>query len=384
MIKTTIRMQIEYIYISLIIRYLKKDISVTEQQKLFNWVYSSSENEKLFYSLKDIWETARYEQTVLNASTDEEWEKFALEAINSQTEKHVNKKFASKQIYRIIQIAAIVIITFGIGFFVKSYLPEKVTYASVNVPYGAKSELNLPDGSKIWVNSGSNLRYPSNMDGKQIDLYLEGEAFFDITKNPNRKLNVKTSNLNIQVLGTRFNIKSYNEENLVETTLLSGSISITGKVGGRVIKDPIILSPNEQAVLNKTDTRLTHAKKQKQNVESLEAKQNSVPEKIKDQKESMFIPTLKVKEGIDTESFVSWKDNKMVFKAESFENLAKKMERWYNVKINIKDDELKKARYTGRFDNETVEQAVEALSISLPFTYKIEKNQIEIIKRKTN
>lgn len=378
LISKAIEMQIEDLYISLIIRYLKKDISEFEKKELFKWVYGKYENEKLFYHLKDIWETAQYENITLDADTNTEWEKLVLETIKKESEHFHEKKITIHKIYKAIQIAAIVIVTFGIGFFVQKYIPDEISYASINVPYGAKSELELPDGSKVWVNSGSTLKYPTDLSGKEVDLFLDGEAFFDIVKNPKRKLNVKTSTINIQVHGTTFNVKSYNDDNLVETTLLEGSISITGKVGDKVIKEPIYLNPNEQAILTKSysNVRIVVESKKSKNSEGFNEPKSDIKEIF-----PKIQPKLQINEGIDVESFVMWKYNMLVFKNERFEDLAKKLERWYNVEISINDTELKNTRYTGTFEKETIEQAIKALSLSLPFKYKINKNKIAIIRK---
>jgi ferric-dicitrate binding protein FerR (iron transport regulator) len=372
-------MEIDDLYISLIIRNFKKDISEQEKIKLFKWVYSCHENEKFYYHLKDIWETSGYDAAIANANINHEWEKFALSAIEEESEHFKERKLVSRNIKKILRIAALVIITFGIGFFVQKNIPEKTTFTSVRVPYGAKSEVELPDGSRVWVNSGSNIKYPANFNGKEVNLFLEGEAYFDIVKNPKRKLNVKTSSINIQVLGTRFNVKSYNDEDVVETTLVNGSISITGKIGEKLIKEPIYLKPSEQAVLVKSRNTVKISRSGQASEE-----QNAEPrdnQSINRQKEAGLYPMMKINERIDVEPFVSWKDNRLVFKGERFDELAVKMERWYNVEIVIVDEELKSARYTGTFENETIGQAINALSISLPFTYKMEKNHIEIIKR---
>lgn len=368
-------MHIEDIYISLIVRYLKKEISEKEKKELFHWVYKNHDNEKFFYNLKDIWETAHYESISNGADTNAEWEKLALSAIMEESNHFHEKKLNTQTIYRVVQIAAVLVITFGIGFFVQKNLPEETTYTNVNVPYGAKSELELPDGSKVWVNSGSTLKYPTNLNSKEVNFFLEGEAYFQIAKNPKRKLNVKTSTINIQVLGTTFNVKSYTDENVVETTLLEGSISITGKVGDRVIKEAIFLKPNEQAKLTNSENSIEI---RKETGESVSEGNNSEAEEFSLKPE----PQLQITKGIEVEHFVSWKNNVLSFKNERFEDLAKKMERWYNVQIEIKDSSLINSRYTGKFEKESIEQAMKALSLSLPFTYKIEKNKIEIIEKK--
>jgi len=375
-------MQLDEIYISLIVRHLKNEISEDEKYRLFKWVYANPDNEKYFYTLKDIWETAKYDQVTAGAGTDAEWEKLTLSAIKRETDHFSRKKSVKRFLWQAARIAAIVIIAFGLGFFIQNYLPDEENYARVNVPYGAKSQIELPDGSKVWVNSGSTLKYPAGFDGKETDLFLDGEAFFEIVKNPKRKVNIKTSTLTIQVLGTRFNVKSYNDEDVVETTLVNGSISITGKVGNRVIEEPILLKPREQATLIKSKGSLSLGQI------SNHDKQPAREEITKHESEiagrtSPVQPRLNISESVDIERFVSWKDNRLVFKNEALESLTRRLERWYNVEISIEDEDLKYSRYTGTFEKETVEQAIEALSISLPFEYNIDKNQIKIIKKKS-
>lgn len=369
-------MQIDDRYIQLIIKYLKNAITEKEKTNLFQWVYESSANEHHFYHLKDIWETAQYESVAQNAQTEVEWEKLALKAIQEESEQYHERKTITRKLYRVAQIAALIVITFGVGFLVQKYLPEEEHFASVHVPYGAKSELELPDGSKVWVNSGSVVRYPSDLSGKEVTLYLDGEAYFDIVKNPNRVLNVKTSTINIQVHGTTFNVKSYADENIVETTLLEGSISITGKVGNKVISDPIYLKPNEQATLvkNASTVRIDNSQ--------VETEDENQATELQAKQLKTIKPSLKIKEGIDTEEFVMWKYNVLVFKNERFEDIVVRLERWYDVEITIIDEVLKDERYTGTFEKQNIEQAMEALRLAFPsLKYEIDKNQIVILKK---
>ncbi len=363
-------MQTEHIYINLTISYLKKETSEEQKNKLFKWVYSSSENEKLFYLIKDIWETANYKQVEQEASTDQEWEKLMYKTIEKETGHFIEKQHKIRRIFKAIQIAAVLIVTFGIGFFLQKYLPGKQEFVSVNVPYGAKTHVELPDGSEVWVNSGSKLTYPSDFKRKKVDLTLEGEAYFNINPNPSRKLNVHTSSIKIQVLGTIFNVKAYSDENVVETSLVKGLISITGESGSKII-EPVLLKPNEQARLIKGEDKFSVVEVKKEDTGSEKTVDSvRVAPRIKQ--------VMHIAAKIDLEPVISWKDNRLVFKSERFEDLVRKMERWYDVKISIEDESLKESKYTGTFENENIEQAIEALSLSLPFTFTIEKNEVRI------
>lgn len=370
-------MDISEIYISLIVCYLKKEISETEKQKLFEWVYNKPENEKLFFSLKDIWETAYYEKITEKSQTDDEWEKFVLKAIKEQSENYKKRKFSIQQFKKAIQIAALIVITLGIGFLSNHLIPQKQEYATVNVPYGAKSQIELSDGSKVWINSGSKLSYPNNLDQKELNLYLDGEAYFEINKDQDRKLNVNTSTISIQVHGTSFNVKSYDDDDIVETTLVRGSISISGKVGNKSIEHPILLNPNQQATLTKSHRDMTIRKIG----DEKETKEEVIVSQKKQEEKKIKQPTLNIAEKVEIEDFTSWRFNKLVFKSERFEDLAVKLERWYNVEIELEDTGLKNSLYTGTFEKENIEQAIQALSLSLPFKYEINKNHIRIIKK---
>jgi ferric-dicitrate binding protein FerR (iron transport regulator) len=361
--------------ISLIVRHLKGEISADEKKELFAWVYNNTENERLFYTLKDIWETAKYKQVVVKSETDGEWEKFALIAIRKKTVKFTEHQNKLRKLYRVLKVAAFVVFAFGIGFLTQRVLPQKEIYASVKVPFGAKTEVELADGSKVWVNSGSSLKYPARMDGKEVSLYLHGEAYFDIVSNSKRKLNVKTSTINIQVLGTSFNVRSYDDEDEVETTLVKGLISISGQVGDKSI-EPIVLKPHEQMRLIKGNMKLTV-----KNMDEKSVSPNMENEMKRVAVRPLVKPTLEIKERVDLVPITSWKENKLIFKNERFEKLAREMERWYDVRIKIEDSLLLSTVYTGTFEKETIEQAMKALSLSLPFTYRIEKNEIHVIKR---
>lgn len=374
-------MHIDELNMSLIVRFLLKEADEEEKRKLFKWVYQNNQNEKLFYYLKDIWQTTHYQKVANSANTNAEWQKFAKVAIQKESKIFSEKTALVRKLYRVIKIAAMVVLVFSVGFFVQYLMPEKQEYSIINVPYGAKSELDLPDGSKVWVNSGSVLKYPSSLTAKEVNLYLEGEAFFKIAENKKRTLNVNTSTLTIQVHGTSFNVKSYPDEEIVETTLLEGSIAISGKVGNRVLKTPIFLKPNEQATLikGKNEIQFKDSNSANDQISDSSNEQNFAYKPLIKTK-----PQLQIKQRIELEPLISWKNNVLNFKNERFEDLSRKIERWYNVEIEINDADLKNSRYTGTFENETIEQALEALCLSLPFKYEIEKNQINIFKKNSN
>lgn len=367
-------MKVSKIEISLIIRSFKKELNDDEQKIFSEWLNTNSENKEHYYHIKDVWDTMHFEKIRKSINTEQDWERLLLKAANEKKQVYLPGRSPHNLIRKILQIAAIVVITFGIGFFVNYLLPEQQEYATLNVPYGAKTELDLPDGSKVWVNSGSSLTYPVDINQKEATLSLDGEAYFDIAKKEGRQLNVKTSTITIQVHGTAFNVRSYEDDDLVETTLVRGSISLTGSVGGKSIVTPIVLKPNQQATLKKGYQTVLVEDITKDSV--LTQKEDKI-EKVTDYEK----PSLTIREIAEVDDYTSWKNNKLVFKSQRFDELLVRMERWYNVDIVLEDKELSSSLYSGTFDKETIEQAMKALSMSLPFKYEIDKNRITIQKK---
>jgi ferric-dicitrate binding protein FerR (iron transport regulator) len=229
---------------------------------------------------------------------------------------------------------------------------------------GSKSMVKLPDGSVVWLNAGSKISYNKDF-GKEIrEVYLTGEGFFDVTKNKEKPFIIHTSSINIKVLGTAFNVKAYPEDKQTETSLIRGSIEVTIK---NRPNDKIILSPSEKLIVENNEA----LQKETAKTPSVKAVPVSVAPLVS-------INKLKYSAVDSTVAETQWINNKLVFRDESFADLAVKMERWYDVSIEINDPVLKQARLNGIFEKETIIQALEALRISMPFKYDQNGNNIII------
>jgi transmembrane sensor len=268
-----------------------------------------------------------------------------------------------------VKYAAILIAGFSCAWLIRGGIEKNsIQHAGVlnelTIPMGSKSKITLSDGTQVWLNSGSTLKYPAVFQNRKREIYLEGEAFFDVTHDKNRPFIVSTSEIHVKVLGTKFNIKSYPDENLIETTLVSGSIEIEAKQQGEKRKRRVKLEPNQKATFSRTTNELLLADTRE-------------PENI----EPMPVAKIHIAQEVNTEIETSWKDNKLVFSRERLEDIAKSLERWYDVHIILEDSILKEYRYTGTFEKETLEQALYALKLASPFEYTIDKNNIIIYKK---
>lgn len=248
---------------------------------------------------------------------------------------------------------------------------EEVAYNEIATKSGEKAEIKLSDGTKIWLNASSKLRYPSNLQGKQVHVYLQGEAYFDVAHNKKRLFQVHASDLNIKVLGTAFNVKSYPEDKIVETTLIRGKVRIEGKT--KEANDYVILLPNQKASYVGNNSKLIVTESVSKNIQD---RSDDIPQVRA--LASKTNATIILSNNVNTKFETSWKDGRLDFADEEFVSLVIKMERWFGVKIEIADVQLEKVRYTGTFEKETIEQALHALSTSLPFRYKIFKDSVTI------
>jgi transmembrane sensor len=275
-----------------------------------------------------------------------------------------------------MRYAAVFVIAFGLFSLTQSIFLKKTTTSPmavkkqttrVEVPYGSKSLVVLPDGSVVNLNSGSSLTYSiSDFNSVNRSVYLIGEGFFNVTKNAERPFYVSTHGMKLKVLGTKFNVKAYPDENTEEATLVSGKVEIYASSDKIESGKPIILKPNQIAIFDKSKNNLhSFSKTDLTNTEIVPVKLRAVNTQ----------PALK------TNQTISWKEDRLTFDNENFKDLIVKIERWYDVKIVVNDPGLLSVRFTGRFDKETIEQVFNALVTIAPFNYTIKQNLITISKK---
>ncbi len=235
---------------------------------------------------------------------------------------------------------------------------------------GSKSKVQLPDGSVVWLNAGSKLVYNKDFGKETREVTLTGEGFFDVTKNKEKPFIISTSSIKIKVLGTAFNVKAYPEDKQTETSLIRGSIEVT--IRNRP-NDKIILSPSEKLVVENDI-----AKVESGSIGKIKKTGNIVRTELPGISTLMAINKLKYNPVDSTVAEIQWVNNKLVFRDESFGELAIRMERWYDVQIDITDPRIAEERLNGIFDSETIIQALDALKEFIPFKYEKDGNNIII------
>lgn len=270
------------------------------------------------------------------------------------------KRVDSFGVIRYSKTAAIFILCISCVYFIyRSIKNDSSPVVSSNldwqvkqIPKGARSTLILPDGSKVILNADSKLQFPKAFSGDTREVYLIGEGFFDVAHNAKMPFIIHTGKMNIKVLGTEFNVKSYPEDSSYETTLIHGSIEVT--LQDRP-SDKIILKPKEKLIVSNT------------------AAAQSTPVGHSTAHSQLVVTNLHyVSQADSTVVETSWLKNKMIFQDESFENLALEISRRYGVDIRFENNKVKAYRFTGIFENETIEEMLDALKLTEKFNYKVE------------
>jgi ferric-dicitrate binding protein FerR (iron transport regulator) len=239
---------------------------------------------------------------------------------------------------------------------------------------GTRKSVILPDGTKVRLNAGSELRYDADMtsrDTRNVD--LSGEAYFDVQKDKERPFIIHTDKLAIRVLGTAFNVKAYPKDKMTETTLMQGSIELT--VNSKPYQK-IILKPREKFALieDGQDTAVVRSA-------ASERRDTLAPVTVHAVNKEKLVVQDVVPVQVDEKQYVRevcWVEDNFVFQNETLEEMAPGMERWFDVQISLDDQRIRSLHFTGVFHKETILQALQALQYIQHFSFKIEGNHVYI------
>lgn len=236
-----------------------------------------------------------------------------------------------------VAASIILLISLSIFYFLNKSQVLKTTYTENIAPQGQKSSVILPDGTKAFLNSGSALRYDNFFGKKYRKVQLVGEAYFEVTHNEKLPFIINTDVVQIKVLGTKFNVIAYPDENLVETIVKEGKVSVS-EIDGQ---STLLLEANQKATFHKNTRRLE-------------------------------------KNDVNAELYTGWKENLLTFDNENFGNVIRKLERWYNVTISVEGTDSIKDRFTLTVRSESLREVLELISLTTNIEYTINGNQVTI------
>lgn len=305
--------------------------------------------------------------------TDESNEAAATGFIDGELEEEKRPGFRSMFSKRltIISFVTLIIAATGAIYFLSgkkiAVAAAKQEISSVVTKNGNRTNIVLPDGSKVWLNAGSNLDYNNSTFNKGLrEVTLNGEAYFDVVKNAEKPFIIHTKKMDIKVVGTIFNVRSYNDEKTAEASLIHGTIEVTLK--GRN-DQKIVLEPNEKICISTEEEKQQDLKTD----EKAPLKRSStspiapmVIDKLKPNPTNNIIPE------------IAWTQNKLYLDDETLEDIGYRIEKWFGKKITIANESLKTVRYTANFENETMEEVLSYLKLSKPFNFRIGNDNVVI------
>lgn len=281
-----------------------------------------------YFQNNKIVESTQQEITItLGDGTSKEILKTDTSGLVSSTSTYVAKQEGTKITYNKIAVN-------------KKAALKPLVYNTLNVPYGRKFQVVLSDGTEVHLNSGSSITYPVafyNEGPRKV--VLKGEAYFLVKSDSLRPFSVSIGSIETRVLGTEFNISNYEDNEHATVVLVEGSLSVDKS--NNLDTESIVLIPNQMASYSFSDKNLTV-------------------------------------QNVDVSSYIAWKDGILLFKNEDFYRIAKKLERHYNIEIDIQDMEVSKERYTGRFRTETIDEILQAFQRIKEFQYSNNNNKISI------
>lgn len=323
----------------ILFKYISDQASPEETSLVQKWAQSSEDRKKELARLKNVWVLAGLENEIDFRKRDQE-----IERIWNIVRQLTNNEKIKIIRLRLVKYAAGILLLMGlsatIGYFISNLSPGPATlYTEIIVPKGERSTVVLPDGSTVQLNSDSHLKFLSSFDLEKRGVILSGEGFFKVTPDKSRPFVVETSSVQIEVLGTSFNVSSYPNDSSVTTFLETGRV----KIVNAQLND-IFLSPNEAYSYN----TFTH---------------ESVKLSMQDQR------------------FSDWTKGMLTIDGETISELAKKLERRFNVQIIFADEEVKQHIYTGSIKDKDLNTVLEALTYASSINYERKNDIIKLYSK---
>lgn len=316
-------------YIPLFERYLRNEISEQDKEHLLSMLQRD----------RDIHRILEKELENADAELDDETAK-RMYSVISTTVSSSKKRVALNPVWRkALRWAAVLMLpllsAFSVYYWVTSQETSGNSFVTVTAANGEKAEVTLADGSRVWLNSGSALTYNNAFNRKERTVFLQGEAYFEVAKDTQRPFIVKTDEMDIQALGTAFNVNAYGDEKYNSSVLLEGKIKV------KTLGQERILVENDRITIDKTRRTLATDR-------------------------------------VYASDFIEWKNGNIYFENRSFEEIANTLSRVFNVEIRFASEKLRPIRFSGTLGNSSIRNALDILSLTSPMYYEMNGTIIEL------
>ncbi|WP_139957225.1 FecR family protein [Flavicella sediminum] len=374
-----------------IVKYIQGTASITEQKEVENWIHASKENTQKFHRLKAECITASFDQTQATTNTYKELNTFKKNIHQRQAQlwktplkyaallvcliassiylanntnlfeqDPVAPKISKNSItiklnngnIRVVKENENIDVKDSKGnkvgvqkgnkiCYKKNSTKQKLIYNTLTVPYGKQFDVVLSDNTHVYLNAGTTLKYPVNfIKGKKRNVFLSGEALFDVSKDSLHPFVVHIDDLNIRVLGTKFNVSAYPEDLSAKTVLVEGAVALYQEKKYQAQK-ATMLTPGRLASLNKLDKNISLEK-------------------------------------VDVSIYTAWTKGNILFRHEPFKNILKKLERQFDVTIVNNNEKLNDVLFTASFDNESLDYILKTFHTNFGINYTLNQKQITI------
>lgn len=325
----------------LFIKYLQGNCTKEEFDQILVWIREGAQSVSGQGMVQDIWEefepeAGPVERIKYNRILDRIHHQININQ-NSDSTMSIRKVTTKNRILTILTRVAAVLLLPVLSLLIYTNLSDNDRYAAnlndleVEAPAGSRIHIELGDGTKVFLNHGSKLKYPCRFEGEIRKVSLTGEAYFEVAHNAKVPFIVGTNRMDVKATGTAFNVSAYSDDVAVETTLVEGKVILYEKKNNSEIK---ALSPGECL--------------------KFDAQKNSYSLNMG-----------------NTSKYTAWKDGLLVFKNDNVEDIAKKLERWYNIDVEITNQKIKDYPFTATFSEETLPQVLELLSLATPVDYQL-------------
>ncbi|QRY57000.1 FecR family protein [Sphingobacterium siyangense] len=302
---------------------------------------------------------------------NEQLEKLKTDLQNAPVEHRVSYRFNWPK-WAAIAAVFVALVSGGIWYYaqpgkVDTTLPISAIGQVYQTKNGEKKTFELSDGSTVTLNSASKLELSADFNQELRVVRLAGEGYFQVVKNKEKPFVVQASDFDIKVLGTTFNVKSYSDEPTAEALLVEGSIEMTSK-GQR--ENSVVIKPNQKITIFKNQAEIAVARKNnKPTASKLPIKEIAIEN----------IPTIESNTAEIPD--IAWRENRLEIVDQDFESLRRTLERWYDVDIQIQNDQLKQYRFTATFSRENITQVLSALQSVEPFKFNVYGRKITISEK---
>lgn len=319
---------------NLLTKYINNECGIAEKDEFETWLNLSGENKKYFNKIKEAWGSYGASSASLEPDKAKAWQNISKNFVDEDRKPHKLYSWS-------IRVAAAIVFVFGLAYLLNNQFGKNISEEHLLVQTNTDSlakKIILPDNTAVWLNKNTTVKFPETFSGDMRHVYLEGEAFFEVTKNPNRPFVIETEKTMTKVLGTSFTLRAYKEENAVEINVNSGKVEFYAKMDS---SNKVVLTKGLAGMFDKQNNLATN------------------------------LPVFDV-------NHQSWKTGRLFFNKYSLKEVCKTLERHYDKKIIIKNEALGQMTISATYNKQSFMEVIDLIAQTLDIKYNVENGVVVI------